>query len=79
VTTGDPVKQGQLNPKAIAPEDLTRLLTAAGGASIDVDDVRADIDAGAPSNIDGTIDLVHYAAWLVRQVAEYGGRGRGGD
>ena len=79
MTTGDPVKQGQLNPKAIAPEALARLLTAAGGTSIDVDDVRADIDAGAPSNADGTIDLVHYAAWLVRQVAEHGGRGRGGD
>jgi hypothetical protein len=25
--------------------------------------------AGAPANADGTINLVHYAAWLVREMA----------
>jgi hypothetical protein len=30
--------------------------------------LRADIDAGAPANADGTINLVHYAAWLVKEM-----------
>ena len=78
--TAEPdVKQGQLNPAALAPDDLARLLTAASGVPVDADDVRADIDAGAPSNPDGTLNLVHYAAWLVRQLAAQGGGARGGD
>ena len=78
--TAEPdVKQGQLNPAALGPDDLARLLSAAAGVAIDADEVRADIDAGAPSNPDGTLNLVHYAAWLVRQLAAQGGGARGGD
>ena len=78
--TAEPdVKQGQLNPAALGPDDLARLLSAAAGVAIDADDVRADIDAGAPSNPNGTLNLVHYAAWLVRQLAAQGGGPRGGD
>ena len=78
--TAEPdVKQGQLNPAALGPDDLARLLSAASGVPVDADDVRADIDAGAPSNPDGTLNLVHYAAWLVRQLAAQGGGARGGD
>ena len=29
---------------------------------------RADVDAGAPANADGTLNLVHYAAWLVKEI-----------
>ena len=32
-------------------------------------------DAGAPANPDGTLNLVHYAAWLVQQM----GRNAGGE
>lgn len=79
MTTEPDVKQGQLNPAALGPDDLARLMSAASGVAIDADDVRADIDAGAPSNPDGTLNLVHYAAWLVRQLAAQGGGARGGD
>jgi hypothetical protein len=30
--------------------------------------LQADLDAGAPANADGSINLVHYAAWLVREM-----------
>jgi len=79
MTTEPDVKQGQLNPAAIGPADLARLLSAAGGVQIDEDGIRDDIDAGAPVNADGTLNLVHYAAWLVRQLAAQGGGARGGD
>ncbi len=79
MTAESDVKQGQLNPAALGPDDLARLLSAASGVGVDADDVRADIDAGAPANPDGTLNLVHYAAWLVRQLAAQGGGPRGGD
>jgi hypothetical protein len=79
VMSGDDVKQGQLNPSAIGPADMARLLSAAVGARIDEERIHEDIDAGAPTNIDGTMNLVHYAAWLVRQLATRGGGLRGGD
>ena len=41
---------------------------------IRVDQIEADIAAGAPTNGDGTINLVTYAAWLTSQG---GGRTRG--
>jgi hypothetical protein len=31
-------------------------------------------DAGAPTNADGSINLVHYAAWLVKEMATGGTR-----
>ena len=79
MTTEPDVKHGQLNPAAIGPADLARLLSAAAGVQIDEDGIRDDIDAGAPVNADGTLNLVHYAAWLVRQLAAQGGGARGGD
>jgi len=30
--------------------------------------LQADIDAGAPTNADGTLNLVHYVAWLVKEM-----------
>jgi len=56
------------SPAALDIDDLVRLLRASGSRHVNVERVRADIDAGAPTNIDGTVNLVHYGAWLVRQV-----------
>ena len=50
------------NPSALAVPDAARLLSAAGGQQIAVEMVEADVAAGAPTNGDGTINLVHYAA-----------------
>ncbi|MBN1489775.1 MAG: hypothetical protein JXA69_07650 [Phycisphaerae bacterium] len=61
--------EGPLNPQALAIEDVARILTAAGWKPVTVAMVRDDIDDGAPVNADGTINLVRYAAWLVREMA----------
>jgi hypothetical protein len=57
-----------LNPQALALTDAARVFSAAAGATIDVAMLQADIDAGAPINADGTLNVVHYAAWLVREM-----------
>ena len=61
-----------LNPAAIALADAARVLSAASGGTIDVAMLEEDLAAGAPANADGSLNLVHYAAWLLREM----GRGR---
>jgi len=61
--------QPGLNPTALSLAEAGRLLSAAGGQRIDVEMLTADVAAGAPTNADGTLNLVHYAAWLVREAA----------
>jgi len=56
-----------LNPRALRLEDLAHILSALGPQPVTVQMLQADINAGAPTNLDGTINLVHYAAWLVRE------------
>lgn len=54
---------------ALTPAQAARILAAAGQRRITEAMVKADVDAGAPTNADGTINLVHYAAWLAREAA----------
>jgi len=61
-------RQG-LNPQALSLDDVARILTASGRQPVTTEMIRADIDGGAPVNPDGTINLVPYAAWLVRENA----------
>ena len=70
---GDP---GRLNPAALSVADAARVLTRLGGGEVTESMLRADIDAGAPTNADGSLNLVHYAAWLVKELA---GGARGDD
>jgi len=64
----------RLNPSAMPVADAARLLSRAGGQPVTAEMLEADIEAGAPTNADGTINLVHYAAWLVKEMSG-GGRG----
>jgi len=58
-----------LNPTALPVADAARLLSAAGGQRVTSGMIQTDIDAGAPTNVDGTINLVWYAAWLIREMS----------
>jgi hypothetical protein len=55
----DPKQAAELLTKAGRAQGATREVTAA--------DVQADVAAGAPTNADGTLHLVHYGAWLAAQ------------
>lgn len=68
----DPAKQ-QLNPSALAVPDAARLLSKVGGRPLDPELLALDIADGAPTNPDGTLNLVHYAAWLVKELARQHG------
>ena len=60
---------GPLNPQALRLADMARVLSASGSSPVTVEMLQADIDGGAPKNPDGTMNLVHYAAWLVKEVS----------
>ena len=57
---------------SLTPEQAAKLLSAAGKRRITVEMIRADIEAGAPTHPDGTLHLIHYTAWLVKQAAQGG-------
>ena len=65
---------GDSTPKitALTPAQAAQILSAAGKRRVAEATVVADIAAGAPTNPDGTLNLVHYAAWLVREYADHG-------
>ena len=58
-----------LSPTALSLDDAARVLTAAGGGQVTAEWLRADVKAGAPLNPDGTLNLVRYAAWLVKEAS----------
>ena len=56
--------QPELDPSSLSVQDAARLL------NVNARDLQADIEAGAPTNANGSINLVHYAAWLNLQLQE---------
>ena len=61
--------RSSLNPTRLAVSDAVPALRAAGSSQVSAESMQADLQAGAPANADGTINLVHYAALLIREMA----------
>lgn len=58
-----------MNPLRLRLSDAARLLSAASGQLITAEKLEQDVVLGAPTNQDGTLNLVHFAAWLVKEMA----------
>jgi len=61
-----PVQAGgaeAINPSALTVAQLARML------AVPEETVRRHLAAGAPASVDGHINLVHYAAWLNKELA----------
>jgi hypothetical protein len=58
----------QVDPTRLSIEQASKLLSAAYRERIEVAKIQEDIDAGAPTNADGTINLVHYSAWQAEEM-----------
>ena len=54
----DAHRKAALDPAALTLEDAARVL------GLKRQMLEADIAAGAPTNADGTVNLVHYGAWV---------------
>jgi len=64
--------RSRLDPAALTVADLAALLTKACGVRVDVAWIEADLAAGAPANAVGTVNLMHYTAWLAKAKAAAG-------
>lgn len=58
----------KLHPLTLSQGDLVQLLSKVSGKPVTSGMIEADLAAGAPSNADGTLNLVHYAAWLLKEM-----------
>lgn len=65
-------EENQLKITAISVPDLAKLLKRAGCRSASEAELHEDIEKGAPVNSDGTINLIHYTAWLIKEVSRDG-------
>ena len=63
----DNVNPPQLRLTALSVPDLVKLLKHAGSRYASEDAVQKDIESGAPVNPDGSINLIHYTAWLLNK------------
>ena len=61
-------KNSPLNPNALSLPDAARLLAKVGQFAVAESMLAADVADGAPTNPEGTINLVHYAAWLLKEM-----------
>jgi hypothetical protein len=59
----DDTPEAPLNPSAVPVEQLARML------GLPTDHLCQHVAQGAPTNANGSINLVHYAAWLVKEMA----------
>ena len=57
------------NPNAMSKADLARMLSRVGNWPITVTMIETDVVNGAPSNSDGSMNLIQYTAWLVKAMA----------
>ncbi len=57
------------NPTRLTHPQFAELLSKMSKRDVAVKEVQEDIAKGAPTNEDNTINLIHYCAWLVAQVA----------
>ena len=57
---------GAVNPAALTIAQLARML------AVPEETIRRHVAAGAPASADGHVNLVHYAAWLNKEMASSG-------
>ena len=57
---------GAINPSALTVSHLARML------GVSEETIRRHVAAGAPAATDGSVNLVHYAAWLNKELASLG-------
>ena len=61
-------ESNQVDPTKLSVEQAAKLLSAAFRERIEPEKIRLDLQSGAPVNVDGTINLVHYCAWQAKEM-----------
>ena len=54
---------------SITPQKLAEILRKSGSREVSEATIAADIEAGAPVAGDGRLNMIEYAAWLIREMS----------
>lgn len=57
---------------ALPPEKMAAILAKLGFPEMTPEMLQRDVEDGAPVNADGTFNLVHYMAWMIREINRNG-------
>lgn len=63
-------KSSKLDPARMSTQETAKIFTTVSGHPVSVMQVENDVREGAPRNEDGTMNLVHYGSWLIRQITD---------
>lgn len=61
-------KKPSVSPNALTVEQLAQVLSAAAQRRVLIEHIQADIEAGAPTNADGTLSVLDYTAWQLQEM-----------
>lgn len=58
----------ELNPNAMTAKQAALLFSKLARRRVEVEQIQADIDASAPTDESGRLNVLTYAAWLLREM-----------
>lgn len=58
----------ELNPNAMTAKQAALLFSKLARRRVEVEQVQADIDAGVPTDESGRLNVLSYAAWLLKEM-----------
>ena len=58
----------ELNPNAMTAEQAALLFSKLSRQRVPVEQIQADIEAGVPTDADGRLSVLAYAAWLLKEM-----------
>ena len=62
------------NREHVSKENFVTAMRRSGSRTMTLERLEADIAAGAPVNTDGTVNILKYIAWIVKETGDDGQR-----
>jgi len=56
------------NLLALTQEQVVDVLVKSGFRGMTLELLHSDFDAGAPRNANGSVNLIHYMAWILKEI-----------
>ena len=56
------------NLLALKPDQVVDVLVKSGFRDMTLELLHSDFELGAPRNPDGTVNLIHYMAWILKEI-----------
>ena len=60
--------ENQRNLLALTPDQVVDVLVKSGFRGMTLELLHSDFDAGAPRNANDSVNLIHYMAWILKEI-----------